>query len=47
MCKIDSQWECAVWLGKLKRALRQPRGVWWGGSWEGGSKGRACMYTYG
>ena len=25
----------------------QPRGVGWGGSWEGGSKGRGYMYTYG
>ena len=27
ICKIDSQWEFAVWLRKLKRALYQPRGV--------------------
>ena len=27
--------------------LYQPRGVGWGGRWEGGSKGRAYMYTYG
>jgi len=25
----------------------QPRGVGWGGIWEGGSKGRGYMYTYG
>ena len=25
----------------------QPRGVGWGGRWEGGSKGRGYMYTYG
>ena len=43
VCKIDSQWEFAVWLRKLK----QPRGVGWGGRWEGGSKGRGYMYTYG
>ena len=42
ICKIDSQWEFAVWLGKLK-----PRGVGWGGRWEGGSKGRGSMYTCG
>ena len=47
ICKIDSQWEFAVWLRKLKQALYQPRGVEWGGRWEGGSKGRGCMYTYG
>ena len=27
-------------------ALYQPIGVGWGGRWEGGSNGRACMYTY-
>ena len=45
--KIDGQGEFAVWLRKLKRALYQPRGVECGGRWEGGSKGRGCMYTYG
>ena len=28
-------------------ALYQPRGVWRGGRWEGVSKGREYMYTYG
>ena len=28
-------------------ALYQPRGVGWGGRWEGGSQGRGYMYTYG
>ena len=28
-------------------ALYQPRGVGCGGRWEGGSKGRGYMYTYG
>ena len=28
-------------------ALYQPRGVRWGGRWEGGSKGRGYLYTYG
>ena len=28
-------------------ALYQSRGVGWGGRWEGGSKGRGYMYTYG
>jgi len=28
-------------------ALYQPRGVGWGGRWEGGSKGRGYIYTYG
>ena len=29
------------------RDLYQPRGIGWGGWWEGGSKGREYMYTYG
>ena len=28
-------------------ALYQPSGMGWGGRWEGDSKGRAYMYTYG
>ena len=32
---------------ELKGALYQPRGVGWGGRWEGGSKGRGYMSTYG
>ena len=28
------------------RPLYQPRGVGWGGIWEGGSNGRGYMYTY-
>ena len=47
MCKIDSQQEFAVCLSTLKRALYQPRGMGWGGSWEGVSKGRGYMCTYG
>ena len=42
ICKIDSRQEFAVRLRKLKQALYQPRG-----KWEGGSKGRGYMYTYG
>ena len=30
-----------------REALYQPREVEWGGRWEGGSKGRGYMYTYG
>ena len=45
-CKIDSQWEFAVCLRKLKRALYQPREAGWGGRW-GSSRGRGFMYTYG
>ena len=43
ICKIDSQWEFALWL----RKLNQPRGVGWGGRWVGSSQGRGYMYTYG
>ena len=28
-------------------ALYQPGGVGWGGRWEGASKGKGYMYTYG
>ena len=28
-------------------ALYQPRGMGWTGTWEGASKGRGYMYTYG
>ena len=28
-------------------ALYQPRGLGWGGRWEGVSKGSGYMYTYG
>ena len=47
ICKIDSQWEFAVWLRKLKQGLCINLGrVGWGERWEGGSKGRGYMYTY-
>ena len=46
ICNVDSQWEFAVWLRKLKQeSLYQPREVGWGGRWEGGSKQRGYMYT--
>ena len=51
ICKIDSQWEFAVWLRKLKQELcinlegqdgkGDGREVL-----EGGSRGRGYMYTY-
>ena len=28
-------------------ALSQPRGLGWDERWEGGSKGRGCLYAYG
>ena len=47
VCKTDSQWEFAVCLRELKCALYQPRGVGWEKKWEGSSRGRGHMYTYG
>ena len=48
ICKIDSQWEFAIWLRKLKQGLciNLDR-VEWGGTWVVDSKGRRYMYTYG
>ena len=43
ICKIDSQWEFAVWLRKRKQLCINLEG--WEG--EGGSKGRGYMYTCG
>ena len=46
--KLDSQWEFAVWLRKLKQGLCINLEWWDGGErWKGGSKGRGHMYTYG
>ena len=47
ICKIDSQWEFAVWLRKLKLGLCINLGVGLGGRREWASKGRGYMYTYG
>ena len=49
VCKTDSQQEFAISMAQETQTgtLYQPRGVGWGGGWEGGSKGRGCMYTYG
>ena len=44
ICKIDSQWEFAAWLRKLKQGLCINLEGWDG---EGGSKGRRYMHTYG
>ena len=44
ICKIDSQWEFAVWFRKLKQGLCINLEGWDG---EGGSKGRGYMYNYG
>ena len=48
VCKIDSQREFSGMAQETQRgALYQPRGVGWGGTWEGGSTGRGHMCTYG
>ena len=47
MCKIDSQQEFSMAQETQTGALYQTRGVGWGGKWEGVSKGRRYMYTYG
>ena len=48
LCKIDKPVGiCYITQGAQTRALWQPRGVRWGGWWEGGSRGRGHMYTYG
>ena len=38
---------CYMSQGTQTGALYQPRGVEWEGRWEGGSKGRGHMKTYG
>ena len=38
---------CCVAQETQTGALYQPRVAGWGGRWEGGSKGRGYMYTYG
>ena len=44
LCKVDSKWEFAVWLGKLKQGFCINLEVV---GWEGGSKGMGYIYTYG
>ena len=48
ICKIDSQWEFAVWLRKLKQGLCINLEGWngEGNGGGGGSEGRGYMYTY-
>ena len=47
ICKIDSQWESAVHLRELKQGLCVNLEGKGGGRWEGGSRGREYMHTYG
>ena len=46
ICKIDSQWEFAVCLRKLKQGLCINLEGWEGGC-GGHSRGRGYVYTYG
>ena len=46
ICKIDSQWEFAVWLRKFKQGLCINLEVWDEVRDGGGSKGRGYTYTY-
>ena len=46
ICKIANR-NLLYGSGNSNGALYQPRGVGWGVRWEGGSKGRGYMYTYG
>ena len=45
ICKIDTQWELAVWLRDLKLGLCNNLERWDG--MERGSKGKGHRYTYG
>ena len=48
ICKIDSQWEFAVWLRKLKQGLCINLEEWDGeGDGREVQKGGGYMYTYG
>ena len=48
ICKIDSQQGiCCMAKETQTGALYQPRGLGRGGRWEGSSKGKGYMYTYG
>ena len=47
ICKIDSQWVFAIWLMELKPRLCNNLERWDGGRWEGASRERGCIYTYG
>ena len=46
ICKIDSQQEFSICLRKHKQGLCINLEEW-GGRWEGGSKERRYVYTYG
>ena len=43
ICKIDGQWEFAVWLRKLKQGLCINLEGWDGGRWEVQNGGDICI----
>ena len=48
MCKTDSHWSGGNLLygsGNCNRVFVTPRGMGWGGRWEGSSEGQGYMYT--
>ena len=47
VCRIDSQRNLPYGSENSNRASVSIRGVGWGGRWEGVSKQRGYMYTYG
>ena len=48
ICKIDKPTGiCSMAQETQTGVLDQPRGVGWGARWEGVSKGRGYIYTYG
>ena len=46
-CKINMQQGFAVWVRKLEQGLCINLEGWYQERWEGGTKGRGYMYTYG
>ena len=47
ICEIDDQSTFNVLNRALKAgALGRPRGMGWGGRWEGGSGWRTCVYPW-
>ena len=47
ICKIDSQWEFAIWLSKLKQGLCIISLEGWDGAGDGREVQKGGMYTYG
>ena len=45
--KLIAKGICCMAKKTQTGVLYQPRRVGWGGRWQGGSRGRGYMYTYG